>query len=84
LRKSATCKQVAWHLPELQSTLQVKRFPVHGEKLNIVLMCVIPLMVSILRSSGHIRNFESSSVWKWLISPVYFMVEDILFYFIAV
>jgi len=32
-------------------------FPIPGEKLNIVLMCVVPLMVPILRSAEHIRNF---------------------------
>jgi hypothetical protein len=27
-------------------------------------MCVVPLMVAILRSAEHIRNFVTSSVWK--------------------
>jgi hypothetical protein len=30
---------------ELQSASQIKWLPVHGEKLNIVLMCVVSLMV---------------------------------------
>jgi hypothetical protein len=31
---------------------------------NIVLTCVVSLMVPILGSTGHIRNFVRSSVWK--------------------
>jgi len=35
-----------------------------GEKLSIVLMCVVALMVPIFRSTEHIRNCVRSSVWK--------------------
>jgi len=33
-------------------------------KLNIVLLCVVPLIVPILRYTEHISNFGRSSVWK--------------------
>jgi hypothetical protein len=49
---------------ELQSPLPMKCFPIPGEKLNIVLMCVVPLMVPILRSAKHISNYVRFSVWK--------------------
>jgi len=42
---------------ELQRALAMKR-----EKLNIVLMHVVPLMVPIIRFTEHIRNFVRSSV----------------------
>jgi hypothetical protein len=42
---------------ELHSALPSKCSPLHGEELNIVLMCVMPVMVPILRSTEHIRNF---------------------------
>jgi len=35
---------------------------VPGKKLNVILMCVVPLMVPILRSIKHIRNFMMSGV----------------------
>jgi len=41
-------------LSELQSALPMKFLPVPGEKLNIVLMCVMSLMVPILKSIEHI------------------------------
>jgi hypothetical protein len=47
---------------ELQSALQMKFFPVSGEKLDVVLMCVAPLIVPILGSTEHIRNFVSFGV----------------------
>jgi len=49
---------------ELQSALPMKWLPVPGEKLSIFLMCVVSLMVPILRSAEHIRNFVRSSVWS--------------------
>jgi hypothetical protein len=49
-------------LLELQSGLPMKCLLTPGEKLNIILMCVMPLTVSILRSTEHIRNFVKSSV----------------------
>jgi len=51
-------------LSELQSPLPAKCLPMPGKKINFVLMCVVPQMVSILRSTGQIRNFVRSSVWK--------------------
>jgi hypothetical protein len=36
--------------------------PVPIQKLNIVLMCVVPLMVPTLKATEHIRNFVRSSV----------------------
>jgi hypothetical protein len=38
--------------------------PMPYKKLNIILTCVVPLMVPILRSTKHIRNFMRSSVCK--------------------
>jgi len=35
----------------MQCTLPMKCFPTHVQKLNIVLMCVLPLMVPILTST---------------------------------
>jgi hypothetical protein len=49
---------------ELQSALPMNFRPFTGEKLGIVLMCVILLMVPILRCNEHIRNFKESNVWK--------------------
>jgi hypothetical protein len=40
----------------------MKCLPVLGEKLNSVLMCVVPLMVLTLRPTEHIRNFVRSSI----------------------
>jgi hypothetical protein len=39
---------------ELQNALTMKCLPVPVQKLYIVLMCVVPLMVAILRSAEHI------------------------------
>jgi len=49
---------------ELQSPLLMKCLPIPGEKLNIVLMCVVPLMVAILRSSEPIGYFVRFGVRK--------------------
>jgi len=48
-------------LSVLQCVLLMKCLPMHSEKLNVVLMCVKPLMVPIMRSTGHIRNFVRST-----------------------
>jgi len=42
----------------------MKYLPIRGEKLNIVLICVVPLMVPILRSNEHISNFVSGPVFE--------------------
>jgi hypothetical protein len=42
---------------ELQSASPMKWLPVPGEKLNIVLICVVPLMVAILRATEHNTKF---------------------------
>jgi hypothetical protein len=47
---------------ELQSKVSMKWLPVSGEELYIVLMCFVPLMVPILRSTEYVRNFGRSSV----------------------
>jgi len=47
---------------ELQSVLPMKFLQIPGEKLNIILMFVMPLMVPTLKSTEHIRNFVKSSV----------------------
>jgi hypothetical protein len=49
---------------ELQSALPIKRLPIPVQKLNTVLMCVVPLMVPILTSTGHKTNFVRPSVLK--------------------
>jgi len=68
---------------ELQSALQKKCLPVPGEKLSIIMMCIMPLIVPILRSTEHIRNFVRSSVWKCIDFPnTLYNWKYILFYFI--
>jgi len=62
--KSAKCEWVAWQQSELQSALPMKCLSAPVQKLNIVLMCVVPLIVPILMSTEHIRGFEMPSVWK--------------------
>jgi hypothetical protein len=65
--KSTKCKWVVWQLLELLSALPMKYLPVCGKKLNIVLMCVVPVMVPILIPTEHI-NFLRSNVWKCVFS----------------
>jgi hypothetical protein len=48
----------------MQSALPVKYLLVPGEKLNLVLMCIVALKVAMLKSTEHIRNFVMSNVWK--------------------
>jgi hypothetical protein len=48
-------------LSELQCRLPMKCLPLCGEKVNIIFLCVVPLMVPILKSE-HIRGFVRSSV----------------------
>jgi len=50
-------------LLELHSVLLMKCLPIHAGKLNIILMCVAPLIVPILRSENR-RNIVRSSVSK--------------------
>jgi hypothetical protein len=50
------------------------------QKLNVMLMCVLPVMVPILRPAAHIRNFVRSSVWNVSTSPVHFMAKYIYIY----
>jgi len=49
---------------ELRSALPMISFPTAGEKMNITLMCVVPLMVPTLTPTVHMRNFVRSSVWE--------------------
>jgi hypothetical protein len=49
---------------ELQSALPMKCLPLPNEKLNIVLTCVVPLVVAVLKSTKYIGNFVKSSVPK--------------------
>jgi len=51
-------------LSQLHSALPMKCLPVPGEKINIVLMRVVPLIMPILRSAEHISNFVRSCVRK--------------------
>jgi len=46
----------------LHSALPVKWLAIPGEKLNIVVVRVVPLVVLILRSAVYIMNFVRSSV----------------------
>jgi len=69
---------------QLQSPLPIKFLPIPVQKLNIILMCVMPLMVPILRSTEHVRNFVRSSVWKYInFSNTLYDWRYIMFYFIA-
>jgi len=49
-------------LSELQNALLLKCLLLPDEKLHMVLMCVVPLMLPILRFTKHIRNCVMSSV----------------------
>jgi hypothetical protein len=49
---------------KLQNVLPLKCSLIPHKKLHIVLICVMPLLVPILRSTEHIRSFVQSSVWK--------------------
>jgi hypothetical protein len=60
--KSAKCMSCVTESSELKCVLPMKHLPAPVEKLNIVLMCVVPLMVPILRSAENIRNCVRSSV----------------------
>jgi len=51
-----------YHSSRALCMLPVKCLQVPHVKLNIILMCVIPLMVPILRSAEDLRNFMKSSV----------------------
>jgi len=53
-------------LSELQSVLPKKCFPIPGEKVTIILVCIVPLIMLTLRYSEHIRKFVKSSVWKYI------------------
>jgi hypothetical protein len=70
---------------ELHSALPMKCLSVPGEKLHVVLMCVVLLMVPILRYTEHVRNFVRSSVWTSVdfYSTLYRSV-CIMFCFIAI
>jgi hypothetical protein len=70
---------------QLQSTLPMKCLVVSGEKLNIILMCVMALIVPLLRSTEHIRNVMRSSVWKYVsFSITLYGWRYIMFYIIAI
>jgi hypothetical protein len=55
----------------------MKCLPIHGEKMNIDLMCVVPLIVLIMRSTEHIKALLCPVFENVSISPICFMVEDI-------
>jgi hypothetical protein len=72
-------------LNELQSALPVKCLPVPGDELNILLMCVVPLMVPILSSTEHLRKFVSSIVRKCIdLSNTRYGWNHQMFYFIGI
>jgi len=77
---------------ELQTTLPQNPMP--GEKLNVTMMCVVPLMAPIEREREREREREGDlpSTWGTLwspvfenvsISPAHFMAENV-FYFITI
>jgi hypothetical protein len=69
---------------QLQRTLPMKWFSIFGRKLNMVLMCVVPLLVPILRLPEHIRNFVSSSIRKYThfyINTLYVLIYITTFIF---
>jgi hypothetical protein len=47
----------------------MKCLPISGKKLNIILVCVMPLTVFIFRSNENIRNFVRSHVCNVQILP---------------
>jgi hypothetical protein len=63
-------------MSELQSVLPMKCLPIPFKKLNIILMCIMPLMVPILKSTEHIKTLRDPVFENIPISPVHFMVED--------
>jgi hypothetical protein len=57
-------KDILYHEKVQNVNVLMKCLPISGEKLSIILVCVELLMMTILRSTEHIRNFVRSSVWK--------------------
>jgi len=57
---------------ELQSALPMKCLPENGYRLDVYQ----PLVVAILRSAEHIRNYVRSRFRNMSISLVLFMVEE--------
>jgi hypothetical protein len=55
-------KELCDRIVKLQSALPRRFLITAGEKLDIISMCVVPLMMPILRSNGRIRNSMRSSV----------------------
>jgi len=68
---------------ELQSEWPMKCLPMPDEKLSIVLKRFVSLMLSILRSAEHIRNFVRSSVWKCIDLSNALHAWRYMFYFIV-
>jgi hypothetical protein len=62
MKKFKVCMSYVIESAELQYVLPVKCSQVSGEKLNIILMRVMPLVVSILRATEHVRHLVRSSV----------------------
>jgi hypothetical protein len=74
LRITAKSERVAWQNRQ-RCTM---RLQIPGKKLNIVLMCVLPIMVPILTSAEH-TDFVRPSVKNVSVSPIQFMVANICF-----
>jgi len=70
--QSAKCEWVAWQLSELQSALRMNCVSTPVRKLNIVLMCNLPLMVPYWGLSTWHPVSENVSI-----CPIYFAVGDI-------
>jgi hypothetical protein len=60
--KCKMCIFCMTELSEQQSVLPMKCLPTHGKKLNIILLCVVPQMELILKSTEHIKNVVRSIV----------------------
>jgi hypothetical protein len=62
---------------ELQKALQVKCLPLTGHILNIVWMCVVPLMLLILRSTCDIQNLK---MYRYLQYTLWLNIYKCLFH----
>jgi len=58
------CKMWMSYVTEFRAAVCVKCLTNLVKKTNTVLLRVVPQMVPVMRSTDHIRNFASSSVWK--------------------
>jgi len=80
-RKSAKCEWVRDRIVRAAECV-TNEMPVPGEKLNIVLMCIAPLMVPISRCAEHTNFVRPSPVFEnFSFSAVPFTVEGIYMFY---